>query len=79
MIQIKLSKKPFAKHIFYKGIYTHRKINYPFELTVEESENSVQPAILVEFEAPLRLIPFNYDKARTQILNLYLPQNENKN
>ena len=79
MTQVQLDRKPFAKHIFYKGTYTHKSIGYAFELTVEESENSAQPAILVEFGIESKLLPFDYGKALKEILNLYLPQNENNN
>lgn len=73
MTQVQLNRKPYAKHIFYKGIYTHKKTEYDFELTVEESENSAQPAILVEFEVEAKLRPFDYGKACKEILAIYLP------
>lgn len=73
MTQVQLDRHPFAKHIFYKGIYTHNSVGYPFTLTVEESENSVQPAILVEFDVEARLRPFDYGKASKEILAIYLP------
>ena len=80
MTQVNLEKHPFAKHIFYKGIYTHNSIGYSFTLTVEESENSVQPAIMIEFDVESRLRPFDYGKASKEILAIYLPkENENKN
>jgi hypothetical protein len=74
MIQVKLDRKPYAKHIFYKGIYIHKKTEYDFELTVEESENSAQPAILVEFGVESKLLPFDYGKACKEILAIYLPE-----
>jgi hypothetical protein len=80
MTQVQLSRHPFAKHIFYRGTYTHKSIGYSFELTVEESENSAQPAILVEFGVDSKFLPFDYGKACKEILAIYLPEkNENKN
>lgn len=80
MTQVQLERHPYAKHIFYRGVYTHNSIGYNFELTVEESENSVQPAIIVEFDIEDRLRPFDYGKASKEILAIYLPEkNENKN
>jgi hypothetical protein len=79
MTQVELSRHPFAKHIFYRGTYTHKSIGYSFELTVEESENSAQPAILVEFGVESRLLPFDYGKAYKEILAIYLPKDENNN
>ena len=80
MTQVQLERHPYAKHIFYKGIYTHNNMGYYFTLTVEESENSVQPAIIVEFDIEDRLRPFDYGKASKEILSIYLPEkNENKN
>ena len=73
MTQVQLDRKPFAKHIFYRGTYTHKSIGYSFELTVEESENSVQPAILVEFTIDHEFLPFDYGKACKEILAIYLP------
>ena len=73
MTQVNLERKPFAKHTFYKGMYTHNSIGYSFDLTVEESINSAQPAILVEFGTETRLLPFSYDKALKEILAIYLP------
>jgi hypothetical protein len=73
MTQVQLNRKPYAKHIFYKGIYTHKKTEYDFELTVEESENSAQPAILVEFGVDSKFLPFDYGKACKEILAIYLP------
>ena len=71
MTQVNLERKPFAKHTFYKGIYTHNNIEYFFDLVVEESVNSLQPAILVEFKAEYRLRPFDYSKACKEILAMY--------
>lgn len=80
MTQVQLERKPYAKHIFYKGMYTHNSIGYSFDLTVEESVNSVQSNIIVEFEVDYELLPFDYDKACKEILAIYLPkENENKN
>jgi len=79
MIQVKLDRKPYAKHTFYKGVYTYKYVEYAFDLTVEESENSAQPGILIEFELDLRLVPFDYDKACKEILAIYIPHYENKN
>jgi hypothetical protein len=80
MTQVQLDRHPFAKHIFYRGTYTYKSIGYSFELTVEETENSAQPAILVEFGVESRLLPFDYGKACRQILAIYLPEkNENNN
>jgi hypothetical protein len=73
MTQVNLERQPFAKHIFYKGIYTHKSVGYPFTLTVEESENSAQPTILIEFVAESKLLPFDYGKACKEILAMYLP------
>ena len=73
MTQVELSRHPFAKHTFYRGTYTHNSIGYSFELTVEESENSAQSAILVEFEVEAKLRPFDYGKACREILAIYLP------
>jgi hypothetical protein len=73
MTQVQLDRHPFAKHTFYRGTYTHNSIGYSFELTVEESENSAQPAILVEFGAESKLLPFDYGKACKEILAIYLP------
>jgi len=73
MTQVQLDRHPFAKHTFYKGTYTHKSIGYSFELTVEESENSVQSAILVEFTIDHEFLPFDYDKASKEILAMYLP------
>jgi hypothetical protein len=73
MTQVQLDRHPYAKHTFYKGMYTHNSIGYSFELTVEESENSAQPAILVEFVAESKLLPFDYGKASKEILAIYLP------
>jgi hypothetical protein len=74
MTQVQLDRHPFAKHIFYKGIYIHKKTEYDFELTVEESENSVQSAILVEFTIDHEFLPFDYGKACKEILAIYLPE-----
>lgn len=79
MTQVQLDRHPFAKHTFYKGTYTHKSIGYAFELTVEESENSAQPTILVEFGVESKLLPFDYGKALKEILAIYLPQDENNN
>ena len=73
MTQVQLERKPFAKHRFYKGTYTHNSIGYPFTFTVEESVNSIQSTIIVEFEIGHELLPFDYDKAYTEILAIYLP------
>ncbi len=78
MTQVQLSRHPYAKHTFYRGTYTHNSIGYSFDLTVEESENSVQPAILVEFDLESRLLPFDYGKARKEILAMYLPDGNQK-
>ena len=74
MTQVQLERHPYAKHIFYRGTYTHKSIGYSFTLTVEESENSVQPAIIVEFDIEYRLRPFDYGKASKEILAIYLPE-----
>ena len=80
MTQVQLSRHPFAKHVFYKGTYTHKSIEYAFELIVEESENSAQPTILVEFGVESKLLPFDYGKSLKEILAIYLPkENENNN
>ena len=73
MTQVQLDRHPFAKHTFYKGIYTHNSIGYSFELTVEESINSVQANIMVEFGVGHELLPFDYGKASKEILAIYLP------
>lgn len=80
MTQVNLERHPFAKHTFYRGEYTHNNLGYSFTLTVEESINSAQPAIIVEFNLPARLRPFDYGKAKKEILSIYLPkQNEDNN
>jgi hypothetical protein len=80
MTQVNLERHPYAKHIFYRGVYTYNSIGYNFELTVEESINAAQPAIIVEFGINHEFLPFDYDKALKEILGIYLPQqNENKN
>ena len=80
MTQVNLERHPYAKHIFYRGVYTHNSIGYSFELTVEESINTAQPVIIVEFGVETELLPFSYDKALKEILGIYLPQqDENKN
>ena len=73
MTQVQLDRHSFAKHTFYKGTYTHNSVGYAFTLTVEKSENRVQPAIIVEFETEYRLRPFDYGKACKEILAIYLP------
>jgi hypothetical protein len=73
MTQVQLERHPYAKHTFYNGMYTHNNIGYSFTLTVEESINAAQPAILVEFNLEYRLLPFSYDKALKEILAIYLP------
>ena len=73
MTQVQLDRHPFAKHTFYKGMYTHKSVGYSFELTVEESENSAQLAILVEFTIDHEFLPFDYGKASKEILAIYLP------
>lgn len=78
MIQVQVDRKPFAKHTFYRGIYTYNKQKFEFTVTEEWSENCLQPALILEFELEYRLLPFCYDTAREQILKIYLP-NENTN
>jgi hypothetical protein len=73
MTQVQLDRHPFAKHTFYKGVYTHNNTDYSFDLVVEESVNSIRPAILVEFKAEYKLRPFDYSKACKEILAMYLP------
>ncbi len=68
MTQVNLERQPFAKHTFYKGMYTHNSIGYSFDLTIEESVNSIQPYITVEFKIETELLPFDYDKAYKEIL-----------
>jgi hypothetical protein len=72
MTQVQLDRHPYAKHTFYKGVYTHNSVEYAFTLTVEESENSAQSLIIVEFIVPARLRPFDYGKAKKEILAIYL-------
>jgi hypothetical protein len=79
MIQVQLGRKPYAKHTFYKGVYTYSNQKFEFTVTEEWSENCLQPALILEFELEYRLLPFCYDEAREKILKLYLPQNENNN
>lgn len=80
MTQVQLERHPFAKHTFYKGLYTHKSIGYSFDLTIEESENSTQPSIVVEFMITHKHLPFDYGKACKEILAIYLPkENENNN
>jgi hypothetical protein len=73
MTQVQLDRHPFAKHRFYKGTYTHNSIGYPFTFTVEESVNSIQPYITVEFKIETELLPFSYDKAYKEIIAIYSP------
>jgi hypothetical protein len=73
MTQVQLDRYPYAKHTFYKGVYTHNSVEYAFELTVEESENSIRPNIIVEFEMCSNLLTFSYDKAYKEIIAIYLP------
>lgn len=73
MTQVNLERHPFAKHTFYKGVYTYNNIGYYFDLIVEESVNSIQPAIKINFEGEYKLRPFDYDKACREILAIYLP------
>lgn len=76
MTQVQLNRHAFAKHTFYNGMYTHNSIGYSFTLTVEESVNSVQSAIIVEFDIESSLLPFDYDKALKEILAIYLPDGD---
>ena len=78
MTQVQLERKPFAKHRFYKGVYTHSSVGYPFTFIVEESINSIQSTIIVEFEIGHELLPFDYDKAYKEILAIYLPDADQK-
>lgn len=73
MTQVQLDKHPFAKHTFYKGIFTYNSIGYTFELTIEESENNALPTILIEFFIAHKQLPFDYGKASKEILAIYLP------
>lgn len=73
-IKVNLSKKPYSKHIFYKGTYTWEKEDYDFVLTEEWSENSIKPTLKVEFEDFMENIPFNIDMACTQIIYLHIPE-----
>lgn len=73
MTQVNLERHPYAKHIFYSGLYTHKSIGYSFDLTVEESANTAQPAILIEFHLDHEFLPFDYGKACKEILAVYLP------
>ena len=73
MTQVQLERHPYAKHIFYKGVYTHNSVGYSFDLTVEESATNVKTNFLVQFEAELRPLPFDYGKACREILAIYLP------
>jgi hypothetical protein len=73
MTQVNLERHPFAKHIFYRGMYTHNSIGYSFDLTVEESANAAQPAIIVEFRIDHEFLPFDHGKALKEILAMYLP------
>jgi hypothetical protein len=68
MTQVNLERQPFAKHTFYKGMYTHNSIGYSFDLTIEESANAAQPAIIVEFIVDHEFLPFDYGKACKEIL-----------
>ena len=78
MKQVNLERKPFAKHTFYKGVYTHNDTDYFFDLVVEESVKRIQPAIKVDFEAEYRLRPFDYGEACKKILAMYLPDGNQK-
>lgn len=73
MTQVQLSRHPFAKHTFYKGIYTHNSIGYTFNLTVEEFVNNIKPSIIVEFDVESNSLPFDFGKAFKEILAIYLP------
>lgn len=73
MTQVNLERIPFAKHTFYRGMYTHNSIGYSFDLTVEESANACQPAVIVEFTTDHEFLPFDYGKACKEILAVYLP------
>lgn len=71
MIQVQIDRKPYAKHSFYKGVYTFKNINYDFEVIEEWSENCLQPALILEFELAQDLLPFDYQNARKQILDMF--------
>lgn len=74
MTQVNLERHPFAKHIFYKGVYTHNSIGYSFILTVIESDSNVKLNITLEFYADHKEpLPFDYGKAKKEILAIYLP------
>lgn len=73
MIQVQLDRKPYAKHIFYKGTYTYKNQTFDFTVTEEWSENCLQPGLILEFELESRLLPFCYNTAKEQILKMYLP------
>ena len=72
MTQVNLERIPFAKHTFYKGVYEYGNNSYDFTLIEEWSGNSIKPDIIVEFEASI-ICPFDKQKARQQIVALYLP------
>ena len=78
MTQVNLERKPFAKHTFYNGVYTHNNTEYSFILTVEESDNNIKPNITLEFYTEYKEpLPFDYGKAYKEILAIYLPDNKN--
>lgn len=82
MTQVNLERTPFAKHAFYRGVYEYGNNSYDFTLIEGWSENSAKPDIIVEFEEAVTC-PFDKQKARQQIVALYLPHGnkeaENKN
>ena len=78
MTQVNLERHPYARHIFYEGVYTHNSIGYRFELTVEESISVTRPTFIIEFNLDHKLLPFDFDKASKEILAVYLPENGNQ-
>jgi hypothetical protein len=78
MTQVNLERTPYAKHLYYNGVYTYKDTPYDFILSEEVSENDINSRIIIEFDADV--IPFDRDKARKEILGLYNPENhEDKN
>ena len=72
MTQVNLETTPYAKHLYYKGVYTYKDTLYNFILLEEVSENDINSRIIIEFDADV--ITFDRDKARKEILALYVPR-----
>ena len=78
MTQVNLNRTPHAKYLYYKGTYTYKDTPYSFLLSEEWSKDRENSRIIIEFDADV--ITFDRDKARKEILNLFIPNaNEDKN